>query len=82
MLATFITLMHFKNKYRLNEEVLPPLCPLYIPDMYISVSNKLTLFIALKLSSGPKIILISVGVGVLKVSLDVEDSNIVTLRYS
>ena len=82
MLATFTAPMYFKNKHRLNEEVLPPPCPPYIPDMYISVSNKPTLSTALKLPSGPKIVPIGVGVGVSKVSLDVEDSNIVTPRCS
>jgi hypothetical protein len=86
MSATFIALMLFKNKHRLNEEVLPLLCLPCKLNMYISVSNKLTLFTALKLSSGPKTVLIGVGagvgVGVLKVSLDVEDSSIVTLRCS
>src|ERR1700684_1172732 len=72
--------MRFKNKHRLNEEVLPPPCPPCIPDMYISVSNKPTLSTALKLSSGPKIV--PIGVGVSEVSLDMEDSNMVTPRCS
>jgi hypothetical protein len=80
--AMFTAPMRFKNKYRLNEEVLLLLCPPYIPEMYISVLNKLMLSIALKLSSNPKIVLISVGVGVSKVSLDMENSNIVTPKYS
>src|SRR5277367_6360528 len=76
--------MRFKNKHCLNEEVLPPPCTPCIPDMYISVSNKPTPSTALKLSSGPKIVPtgVGVGVGVSKVSLVVEDSNMVTPRCS
>jgi hypothetical protein len=67
--------------------LLPP-CLLCILDMYILVLNKLILSIALKLSFSPKIVTTDIGVGVgvsvgvLKVSLVVKDSNIVTLRYS
>jgi hypothetical protein len=58
------------------------LCPLCILDMYILVLNKPTLSIALKLSSSPKIVPTGVGVGVSKVSLVVEDSNMVMPRCS
>ncbi len=73
MLATFTTLISFKNKYCLNEEVFPLLCPPYIPDMYVSVLNKPTLSTALKLYFGPRIVPLSV-------SVDVEDLNMVTPR--
>ena len=74
--------MRFKNKHYLNKEVLLLLCLLCILDIYILVLNKPTLSTALKLSSGPKIVLTSMGVSVSKVSLVVEDSNIVMLRCS
>src|SRR5277367_3472151 len=72
--------MRFKNKHRLNEEVLPPPCPPCILDRYISVSNKPTPSVVLKSVSGPQIA--PTGVGVAKVNLVVEDSNMVTTRCS
>jgi hypothetical protein len=78
--------MHFKNKHHLNEEVFPLPCPPYILDMYILVSNKPIPSTTLKLPSGPQITPtgtgIGIGVGLARVSLIMEDSNIVTPRYS
>lgn len=79
-----ITLLRgrFRNKHRLNEEVLLPPCPPCIPDMYISVSNKPTPSTVLESSSSPKILPTDAGVDVSKVSLVVDVSNMVTPRRS
>ena len=61
--ATLTTPMRFKNKHRLNEKVFPPPCPLYIPDIYISVSNKPTPSTDLTSPSGLKIAPAKVVVG-------------------
>lgn len=45
----------FKNKHRLNEDVLPPLCLPCIPDTYISVSNRPTPSTVSRLPSGPNV---------------------------